>query len=384
MPNSYPLVTLQPVCDGRKAWVALLLSAAPPARVDDLARVFGEFGLRDALAHLPCIIVTEDLDFAPETLPGDKIILCPPVAHCTAPASFPRLEELRQAGFRFMASGLPQSDDTLFEGVTGLALPCPGKGAPNGMGAWLGRLPGPHLALGAEQVSCPGRCHFSWFAGQFDAHTSGTGGDAPNRALLLDLLAKVTSDADSNIIEAVIKRDPQLSYHLLKLVNSVGFALTTKIASFGQAITLLGRRQLQRWLQLLLYARSRKEESANPLLPLAAFRAGLLESLCQLSGGTREDQDRAFMIGMFSLLDRLFGMPLVEVLKPLNLAEEVVNALVARQGSLGTMLRAIEAGEALPNDTLSSALADAGVSTENWARALAHASQWAIQVSTEA
>lgn len=386
MPNSFPLVTLQPVCDGRQEWAALLLAAGPSARIDDLARIFDEFGLRTALGHLPCILSSESLDFDPEILPADKVILCPPVAACTDPASFARLEALRKAGFRFMATGLPQASDTLFDGVTGLALPCPGKGAPGGMGDWLGRLPGPHLALGAEQVTCPGRCHFSWFAGNFATHPhfGGSGGDAPNRALLLDLLGKVASDADSSMIEAVIKRDPQLSYHLLKLVNSVGFALTTKIASFGQAITLLGRRQLQRWLQLLLYARSRKEGSANPLLPQAAFRAGQLEALCQLTGGTREEQDRAFMIGMFSLLDRLFGMPLAEVVKPLNLAEDVLAALLARQGRLGAMLHAIELGEAMPEEALGRSLAEAGVATESWARALAHASQWAVQVSTEA
>ena len=157
-----------------------------------------------------------------------------------------------------------------------------------------------------------------------------------------------------------------------------------KIASFGQAIVLLGRRQLQRWLQLLLYARARDGDTANPFLPLAAMRAGLAEALCARRGGSREAQDRAFMVGMFSLLDRLFGMPIADIVGPLNLADDATQALVGGGGPLGLLLRAARAGETGPNDELAAILDEAGLSHEAWARSLIHACQWAIQVSREA
>ena len=86
----------------------------------------------------------------------------------------------------------------------------------------------------------------------------------------MTMLALLARDADSRELEAQLKQDPGLSYHLLKLVNSAAFSSGTHIASFGQAISRIGRRQLQRWLQLLLYARQHPDGPPNLLLPIAA------------------------------------------------------------------------------------------------------------------
>jgi EAL and modified HD-GYP domain-containing signal transduction protein len=234
---------------------------------------------------------------------------------------------------------------------------------------------------------CSGRCHFEWFAGhlpQSACDQATKAAEAPNRSLLLELLSQVVNDADSRAIETTVKRDPQLSYHLLKLVNSVAFSPRAKIASFGQAIALLGRRQLQRWLQLLLYASTQQEGMSNLFLPQAAMRAGLAEALCARSGGNRETQDRAFMAGMFSLLDRVFGMSLADIVRPLNLADDVTQALTEGSGPLGVLLRAVAAGEAPPGDALAAILEEAGISHEGWARSVIHACGWAVQVSREA
>ena len=328
--TTFPLISLRPVRDERKAWTALLLETRPAPTADDLGLIFGDFGLVAALDGLPCIVGLPDLDVGLAALPTPDIALVRlPDAWCADPANAGALQGLRDAGYR-LAPVLPQQDE----------------------------LPRPEPA--------------------------GKGGDASNRMLLLELLSQVVNDADDHQIEATVKRDPQLSYHLLKLVNSVAFAPTTKIASFSQAIVLLGRRQLQRWLQLLLYARARKDDMANPFLPLAAMRAGVTEALCARRGGSREMQDRAFMVGMFSLLDRLFAMPIADIVTPLNLADDATQALVDGGGPLGLSLRAAVAGEKGPGDELAAVLAEAGLSHEAWARSIIHACQWAIQISREA
>jgi EAL and modified HD-GYP domain-containing signal transduction protein len=133
----------------------------------------------------------------------------------------------------------------------------------------------------------------------------------------------------------LLKQDPALAYHLLKLVNSAAFALSSPIHSFGQAINVLGRRQLQRWLQLLLYARQQDDGLANPLLPLAAVRASMMEELAKSLEGDRDQQDMAF-VAVFSLLDVLLAMPMTEIVAALSLDLDVVRALLDRAGRWAT------------------------------------------------
>jgi EAL and modified HD-GYP domain-containing signal transduction protein len=207
-------------------------------------------------------------------------------------------------------------------------------------------------------------------------------GKGPTQALLLKILAQTTGDAETREIEATLKQDPQLSVQLLRLVNSVAFAPNTRINSFAHAITLLGRRQLQRWLQLLLYAGQSAGVANNPLLTAAALRAALMEGLCKASRADKAIQDEAFMVGMFSLLDRLFGKPLMEIIVPLNLVGDVNEALLERGGKLGELLALVEATEA-GSTAIGPALRRAGISNEVWCKAQVEAMAWTLQITRE-
>lgn len=211
------------------------------------------------------------------------------------------------------------------------------------------------------------------------AHPSGKG---PTQALLLKILAQTTSDAETRDIEATLKQDPQLSVQLLRLVNSVAFAPNTRINSFAHAITLLGRRQLQRWLQLLLYAGQSAGAGTNPLLAAAALRAALMEGLCKASRADKAIQDEAFMVGMFSLLDKLFGKPLLEIVAPLNLVRDVSDALLERSGKLGELLTLVEAAEAGPT-AIGPGLRRAGIGSEAWCKLQVEALGWTLKISRE-
>lgn len=177
------------------------------------------------------------------------------------------------------------------------------------------------------------------FAGPFIAHppVSASGKQDAGRVVLMRLLALVTQDADTAEIEQVFKREPGLSFHLFRLVNSPGMGITSKITTFNQAIMVLGRRQLQRWVQLLLYA-SKHEGGDSPLLVFAAMRAHLMEQLAVARGHDAARREQAFMAGIFSLLDSLLGMEMAEIVKNIHLPETVQGALLGRQGELGELL----------------------------------------------
>ncbi len=207
-------------------------------------------------------------------------------------------------------------------------------------------------------------------------------GKGPTQALLLKILAQTTGDAETREIEATLKQDPQLSVQLLRLVNSVAFAPTTRINSFAHAITLLGRRQLQRWLQLLLYAGQSAGGATNPLLTAAALRAALMEGLCKANRADKATQDEAFMVGMFSLLDQLFGKPLPEIVAPLNLVRDVSEALLERSGKLGELLALVEAAESGSAGT-DPGLRRAGISNEAWCKVQVEALGWTLKISRE-
>ena len=83
-------------------------------------------------------------------------------------------------------------------------------------------------------------------------------------------------DAETTSLESLFKREPGLSINLLRLANSAAVGARVQIDSLRHAITLLGRRQLQRWLQLLLYTDPSGITYATPLLQLAATRARLM------------------------------------------------------------------------------------------------------------
>jgi hypothetical protein len=94
------------------------------------------------------------------------------------------------------------------------------------------------------------------------------------------------------------------------------------ITSFGQAINLLGRRQLQRWLQLLVYSDPNNGQHPTPLLQKAAARGRLIELLVPSLGidpALENPGDMAFMIGTFSLLDTLLNMSMGDILHQLPL-----------------------------------------------------------------
>lgn len=207
-----------------------------------------------------------------------------------------------------------------------------------------------------------------------------SGSQATSRSLSLKLLQLVATDADTCEIEAIFRQDPVLAYHLLRLVNSLGVGVGRTISSFAQAILILGRQQLKRWLNLMLFAASRDDYRSAMLLARVAVRARTMELLAKAGGFDRSEQDQAFMAGMFSLLGILFGLPLAGILNPLQLHESLTSGVLHHEGELGRLLQAVECSECADETRLIGLLGSLNLSIADYNLLSLDAYRWMLGV----
>ena len=169
----------------------------------------------------------------------------------------------------------------------------------------------------------------------------------PAQTIILQLMQMVQNNDDIPKLEGVLKRDPALTYKLLRNINSAGFGAGREVQSIRQAIGLMGYAPLYRWLTMLLAGAS--ASGYSPVLMETAVVRGRLTELLGLHSLAKGEGEHLFVAGMFSLLDRLLGIPMKEVLETIPLPPEVVRALMSREGMYGPYLALAEACELSSN-----------------------------------
>jgi EAL and modified HD-GYP domain-containing signal transduction protein len=167
----------------------------------------------------------------------------------------------------------------------------------------------------------------------------------PSRLAIMELFTKVRESFNPKEIEEIIKRNPDLSISLLKYVNSAAFSFRNKITSIRHAISILGQRNLLQWLLLFLYRSGEDEGYAETLLEVSAERGKTMEILADQLKLPDEEVEKAFLIGILSLSDKLLGISPEKLVAELNLDEEIVRAIVKKEGVLGKLLNIVEKTE---------------------------------------
>jgi len=216
-------------------------------------------------------------------------------------------------------------------------------------------LTGPLLGQAAELPSSPAR------------------GVPDSLRSLGQLVRLLRSDAPSERIEAVLRGDAMLSYRLLHHLNSPWFGRRGKVSSIRHALLLLGRDGLLRWLGLaslggLIHTTSAAHAA---LYEQALFRARFMELLAEGLYG-RELADLAYLVGAFSLLDRMLGLPMRMLLEELALPEVANAALRGDDNGLGKLLALASSAEggvasedtSLALDTVTKVASELGISLE--------------------
>jgi EAL and modified HD-GYP domain-containing signal transduction protein len=140
-------------------------------------------------------------------------------------------------------------------------------------------------------------------------------------------LARDPNVSDQQLTD-VIAIDPVLTFQLLRLVNSAALG-GRGVASIGQALRLIGRGAFLRWLAVAVAAARKSKNGIDLELVRQAVERG---RLCEQLVGTGRDAGTLFLVGLFSLLDVVFRMPLAEILERVVLSTEANDALLERTG----------------------------------------------------
>jgi EAL and modified HD-GYP domain-containing signal transduction protein len=328
-------------------------------------------------------------------LPNDKVILEILETVKATPEVIARVEELKSLGFKFALDDVVgDSEDVRKLSSLVDVIKVDLKGVePGELPELTRKLRRPNQKLLAEKVetleefkACL-ELGFEYFQGYYFARPVILSGKkiAPSELVLLHLLDLINSEADNREIESSVKRDALISVNLLRLVNTPAAGVGRKIESLSQAMMVLGRRQLQRWLQILLYSKPGSAVDVNsPLLQMATTRGKMMELLAMEVRGGRSAADTGFTVGILSLMDALFSMSMADVLGTVAVPDEVREALLERKGDYGQMLQVIELLEcADQGHTLKGCLRKLGVSVKRMREIELEAFDWVNELSSE-
>jgi EAL and modified HD-GYP domain-containing signal transduction protein len=199
----------------------------------------------------------------------------------------------------------------------------------------------------------------------------------PAYSTVIQLINLVRQEADPTTIEALLKRDPTLSYKLLRYINSAGFGLGCEVTSFRHAVMILGLKKLFRWAALLLT--TIKSSSVPPLVAGFAITRARFMELLAAECLPPEDCDNAFLAGVFSMLDVMLGVPMEKALENLVLPADIGDALLERSGLLAPFLQLAEACEVADGAELAEAARALQLTNEQINRAQLAALVWAEQ-----
>ena len=223
---------------------------------------------------------------------------------------------------------------------------------------------------------------YDYFQGFFFAKpelVTGKKIDATSAAILRILLL-LRTHPDLDELCDCFANNGDVAANLLRFVNSDAQYRGRDISNVRDAIVWIGMRNIQEWLMLMLYARPEMgmTPQSSPLFQNASHRAKFLEILARVLSGTDNDLPaKAFMAGLISRMDALVGASLESILTGSDADEDIREALLHRQGRLGTLLRLADAVEQDDQATILVLLKELNMSSTLLNRCVNDAYTWA-------
>lgn len=184
---------------------------------------------------------------------------------------------------------------------------------------------------------------------------------------------------DVREIENLIKGEASLCYRLLRYLNSPAFGLANEIQSVRHALTMLGEREVRRWIRLVATLGAGQDKPTE--LVLSALTRG---RFCELfSSKIRHQGSDLFLLGLLSLMDAILQIPMDQVLENVPVDREIRAALQGKRSSLTTFYQLMVAQESADWQTVAELakllrIPESSVAENYWT-----AVRWAQQVTAQ-
>ncbi|WAA11086.1 EAL and HDOD domain-containing protein [Fervidibacillus albus] len=180
-----------------------------------------------------------------------------------------------------------------------------------------------------------------------------------SRIKLMDEIKK--PEPDINRITTIIENDLSLSYNILKMINK-HFIRKNKIKSIGQAIVLLGLKEIQRWIFIISLQESigEKDEVTKELLHTSLLRAKFNEFFAKDVLHVK-DFGEYFLTGMFSMIDTILHIPMANVVTELPLQDSITAALLGEENKHRRVLNIVKAIERADWETVTHSIEQFGI-----------------------
>ncbi len=335
------------IVDGISATSSVITQMLSESGIDAILGKFGGFINCDA-AFLQSEIV--------ELLPRDKIVLEILETVIADEATLRRCIELKRKGYRLALDdfqGFTLRNKAFLNLVDIIKVDIKGLSSEK-IKEIVKEVGNKKVQLLAEKVETKEEfsfCHklgFSLYQGYFFADVEKIAGKrfSATQSTIIQLLHLLQSDSDVNKIVDAFKKNPILSVGLLRLTNSASVGLRHVVTSIRSAVVLLGQKQLQRWLLLLLMTHgSPRGGKQTVLVQQAACRGKFMELMALSEKAWEPFSESAFITGIVSMMEALLGIETKSFIDSLNLSSEVRDALLDKKGVLGELLQLVEAIE---------------------------------------
>lgn len=176
----------------------------------------------------------------------------------------------------------------------------------------------------------------------------------PQAQRALQLMNRLLHDEDHDAVVADIKADAALSLRLLQYLNSAGVLPGRELESIDQAVMLVGRNALYRWVAQVLVRMSPPRPAAHALQSTALARARLFELLARRSDTA--NPGGLYLLGLATMLPMLLQCGIDDAVEAMHLPPQAAQALRRQGGSWQCyvdLVPALEAGDLPRLDAMS-------------------------------